>query len=188
MKRLFLFFILILMFSPTHADLNPNCKNSYSFSQWMCTRWNQIWDEGKTDLILSGYAWHNRWTYRPEKIESYNELAWGAGFAKDFFDEKGNEHGLYVLAFLDSHENIEPVIGYVYLKTAHFNERTSLGLGLTGLITMRPDINNGAPFPGILPWVAFNYRRTSIMATYIPGARGAGNVLLILGKIVLDYK
>ena len=61
-----------------------------------------------------------------------------------------------------------------------------MGVGYTVLITSRPDILHGIPFPGILPWVSISYRRASLSATYIPGAKGAGNVLYVVGKWAFD--
>lgn len=186
MKALGLFMVLAFLGLKSYATNSESCQKGPAFGKKICQRWHQIWQEGSNDLILSGYAWHNRYTYSPEKIKTYNELAWGGGLAKDFFDERGNEHALYAIAFLDSHKNVEPVLGYAYIVTGHVSNKVSLGLGYTLLVTMRPDINHNIPFPGILPWFTANYGRASLMATYIPGARGAGNVLLVLGKIILD--
>ena len=41
------------------------------------------------------------------------------------------------------------------------------------------------PFPGALPWVSASYKRVSIVATYIPGAKNIGNVLFLIGKVLL---
>lgn len=184
MKRLLLTLVLSAFCSIRIA--HTAVSNEKGVFSRISQRWQQIWNESKATLILSGYAWHNRYTYSSEKIKTYNELAYGGGFAKDFFDEKGNEHAIYLITFLDSHTNPEPVLGYAYIKTAHFSKKVSMGLGYTVLITMRPDINKGGPFPGILPWATFNYGRASLMATYIPGSSNVGNVLLLLGKISLD--
>ncbi len=145
-------------------------------------RLHQVWTQGSNELYLTGYAWHNRYTYSPEKINEYNELAYGGGLGKGFYDEDGDWHGLTAFAFLDSHKNVEPVVGYAFLKTAHLNDNLRVGAGYSVFVTARPDIFNNIPFPGVLPWVSVSYRRASLMATYIPGAQGAGNVLFIFGK------
>jgi palmitoyl transferase len=166
------------------ADIEKQgtCRYWASLFRPYCHRLHQIWNEGDTDVYFSGYAWHNRYTYRPEKIKTYNEAAWGTGLGKSLFDEKGNWHGLYAVAFLDSHKKIEPAAGYAYLKVATFNKDLKAGLGYSLLITARSDINHGYPFPGALPWVTIFYKKGAVAATYIPGAAGAGNVLYILGK------
>ncbi len=147
-----------------------------------CHRLHQIWYDGNTELYLTGYAWHNRYTYSAERIDTYNELAWGGGFGKGFYDEDGDWHGLSAFAFLDSHSKLEPAVGYGFIKTAHLNENTRVGIGYSILVTARSDILHGIPFPGALPWITLNYRRATLAATYIPGGAGAGNVLFIIGK------
>ncbi|WP_043873655.1 lipid IV(A) palmitoyltransferase PagP [Legionella massiliensis] len=167
-------------------DYTESCTKWWSWTKPICKRFHQIWTEGDKELYLSGYAWHNRYTYSKHKIRSYNEQAWGGGLGKGFYDEKGDWHGLFAFAFLDSHKNIEPAVGYAFLKVAHLTPNLNLGAGYTVLVTQRPDIFGGIPFPGVLPWVSVSYRKASISATYIPGAAGAGNVLYILGKLSFD--
>lgn len=150
----------------------PACKNLY-----------QIATKGDMELYLTGYAWHNRATYSHDRVKNYNENAWGGGLGKGLYDEKGNYQGIFAFAFLDSHKNVEPIVGYSYLKTLHFNQNVNVGAGITAFITARPDIFNNIPFPGILPWASITVYRATLSATYIPGAKGAGNVLFIVGKL-----
>ena len=183
-KRPFTFFILFLCFQSVFAEQDSRgCQKGPSWVKRACHRMHQIWYDGKTELYLTGYAWHNRYVYDPSKISRYNELAWGGGFGKGFYDEDGDWHGITAFAFLDSHKNIEPVAGYAFIKMLHFNENTRLGAGYSLLVTQRVDINHGIPFPGALPWVMFSHRQATLAATYIPGfSRGVGNVLFIMGK------
>ncbi|MCA0402417.1 MAG: lipid IV(A) palmitoyltransferase PagP [Proteobacteria bacterium] len=183
MKKLLL--SLLLFSSMSFAD-SSNCGNWLSWLQPICTRVTQIWTEGNNEAYFSGYAWHNRFTYSKAKIKSYNELAWGGGLGKGFYDEDGDWHGLYVLAFLDSHKKVEPSVGYAFQKIAHISDNLRLGLGYTFIVTSRSDILNNIPFPGVLPWISLNYEKVTLGATYIPGAKGAGNVLYILGKWTFD--
>ncbi|MDI1351658.1 MAG: lipid IV(A) palmitoyltransferase PagP, partial [bacterium] len=111
-----------------------------------------------------------------------NEAAWGGGFGKGLFDEKGNWHGLSVIAFLDSHSNIEPAAGYTYLKVASLGQELKAGLGFSLLITSRADINHNIPFPGALPWASIFFKKITLSATYIPGFNNNGNVMYLLGK------
>lgn len=164
-------------------EYQNHCERWLSVFQPVCQRLHQIWNEGNNELYLSGYAWHNRYTYTREKINSYNELAWGGGLGKGLFDEKGNWHGLYAIAFSDSHKNIEPALGYSYLFVAHLNQDFKAGIGYSVLLTARADINNFLPFPGALPWASVFYKKISVAATYIPGFNKNGNVLYVLGKI-----
>jgi palmitoyl transferase len=186
MKQAFLIFLLLLTWlSDASARNKTICSSSLPWVESACQRLHQIWVEGDNELYLPAYAWHNRFTYTRKRLNTYNENPWGGGLGKSFYDEKGDWHGLYAFAFLDSHKNVEPVVGYAFLKVLHINENTRAGAGLGALVTARPDIFHGIPFPGVLPWVAFNYRKASLAATYIPGAQGAGNVLFLIAKYVL---
>jgi len=171
---------MVMIVSPGFAADKP------SWFKRAAMRLKQVWTEGNSEIYGSGYAWHNRYLYSREKINSYNETAWGGGFGKGFYDEKGNWHALSAIAFLDSHNNIEPAVGYAYLKTAQLGANSRLGLGYSVLLTARPDINHNIPFPGLLPWATYTYKQASLLATYIPGAQHAGNVLFIMGKWTLD--
>ncbi|MDF1756800.1 MAG: lipid IV(A) palmitoyltransferase PagP [Legionellaceae bacterium] len=144
-----------------------------------------ILKDGKNELYLPTYAWHNRYLYSKDRIKRYNENPWGGGLGKSFYDDDGDWHGLYAFAFLDSHKNVEPILGYAFLKVLQINEDTNVGGGFALLVTARPDINKGIPFPGALPWVAVSYQRLSFVATYIPGNKNVGNVLFLITKILL---
>lgn len=176
---------VLLMYSiNTFAALSSQetCPHAVSWFKPLCQRLDQLWNEGNAELYLSGYAWHNRAVYSSEKIRSYNEKAWGGGLGKALFDEKGNWHGLYAFAFLDSHSRVQPVAGYAYLKVAHLQRGLKAGIGYTALVTGRSDLNKGIPFPGVLPWASIFYQKTTLAATYIPGFNHNGNVLYLLLK------
>jgi palmitoyl transferase len=187
MKLFFSLILLLLSFDDVLASAAPAPETKPS-SYWLRPvfhRLHQVWMDGQDELYAPVYAWHNRFTYTAEKIHSYNENPWGGGLGKSFYDEQGDWHGLYAFAFLDSHKNVEPVVGYAFLKVLHTNENTRAGAGYGILVTARPDIFHNIPFPGVLPWVSFGYRKASLAATYIPGAKGAGNVLFLILKYLI---
>lgn len=186
MKKMLVGLFLLLSLNASAAEQNDVCSGWLPWFKPVCIRMHEIWTRGNNELYLSGYAWHNRYTYTHEKIKTYNENAWGGGMGKGFYDEKGDWHGIYALAFLDSHKNPEPALGYAFLKVAHLNANTRVGAGYAILATSRPDIYNYKPIVGILPWASINYRKLSLSATYIPGAKGAGNVLYVVGKWTFD--
>ena len=159
------------------------CDTGPSWVQSGCNRLQQIWHQGDTDLYLSGYAWHNRWTYTRDKVDTFREVAWGAGLGKGLFDEDGDWHGLYAMAFLDSHSDWQPTAGYGFQKIGRVTQNIRVGAGYTAFLTSRSDMFGRAPFPGALPLVSVGYRKADLFATYIPGARGAGNVLFMFGKV-----
>lgn len=168
----------------------PNCrpcqkKGKLNLFDRASHRLHQIWDEGRNELYIPAYAWHNRYTYSSERIHTYNENPWGGGLGKGFYDEDDDWHALYAFAFLDSHKNVEPIVGYAFMKAFHPKPDLVFGGGYALLATMRPDINHGIPFPGVLPWVSATYQRVSLVATYIPGHQNVGNVLFLIAKITL---
>lgn len=158
------------------------CDDWPSWAKSACNRVDQIWTEGGTDLYITGYSWHNRATYSREKIDSFNELAWGGGLGKSIYDEDGDWQGLYAMAFLDSHSKIQPMAGYGFMKMARVGADTRFGLGYTLFMTSRADIFNRIPFPGVLPLVSAGYKDATLFATYIPGGKGNGNVMFVFGK------
>ena len=172
----------------TCFSLNAFTANTPNCSYWLtpfkpfCHRLHQIWTEGDTDLFVSGYAWHNRYIYSPEKIRRYNERAWGGGLGKGLFDEKGNWHGLYAIAFLDSHAHVQPAAGYAYTKVLNITKDLKAGLGYSVLVTSRVDIMHNIPFPGAVPWGSIFFKKLSIAGAYIPGNSQNGNVLYLFGK------
>ena len=178
MKTLFRCVLFFLIIDSAFAE-KPHAHNA--LKSW-ANHLHQLWTEGDTELYMTGYAWHNRYTYDANKIEQFNELALGGGFGKGMYDENGNWHGLAAFAFLDSHKYLEPVTGYAFLKIVRLTERARMGGGYSLLLTQRPDIFRGIPFPGLLPWLSFSYQRAALFATYIPGSRGAGNVLFLFAK------
>ncbi len=168
--------------APLPAAAGP-CESGPGWLQSSCSRVQQVWREGDNELYLSGYAWHNRWTYTSEKVDSFRELAWGGGLGKGFYDEDGDWHGLYAMAFLDSHSDWQPIAGYGFQKIGRIGAHGRVGAGYTVFLTSRSDMFGRVPFPGALPLVSAGYRKADLYATYIPGGRGAGNVLFMFGKL-----
>jgi palmitoyl transferase len=182
LKKSILFSTCLFAQSALFAQASPSCTQWPAWFKPVCEHLNHIWNDGHIDLYGTGYAWHNRYRYAPEKIEIYNEAALGGGLGKSYYTENGNWGGLYAFAFLDSHSEVEPIAGYGFLKRIGLYKDTYFGLGYTVFLTSRTDILNRAPFPGALPLVALSYKQLSLFATYVPGAFGAGNILFCFAK------
>ena len=184
-----LYLCVAVSFASNHTMVTAIEPQSTSTLHWynkINNLFHNIWYQGKTELYFPTYAWHNRYTYSASRVNSFNENPWGSGLGKSYYDEQGDWHALYAFAFLDSHKNLEPVVGYAFMKTYHFNENANIGGGFAALVTARPDIFHNIPFPGVLPWFGVSYKRVSFSGTYIPGSQGAGNVLFLLTKVVID--
>ena len=77
-----------------------------SYIDRACSRLVDTWKRGKSEIIVSGYAWHTPWTWTAEKRAEENELAWGGGYGRTVEESNGNTHTVFGLAFLDSHKNV----------------------------------------------------------------------------------
>lgn len=159
------------------------CGSSDSWLDKGCRRTQQIMAEGKTDIYATGYSYHLRSMYSAEKIDTFNEQAWGGGVGKSLVDEDGDWHGLYAIAFLDSHKDLEPTAGYAYQKMMPLSENWKVGAGFTAFLTSRSDTLSHFPVPLALPLATVQYRKAALMATYMPGPRGNGNVVFIFGRM-----
>lgn len=148
-----------------------------------------IYHNGKLSLILSGYAYHGRGTYTPEKIDSFNEKAWGLGVSKIMRDEKDNEQALEFLILSDSHAKPQINAVYSYQWMLPLGSKLEAGLGYTAGLFHRRDIIGGIPFPGILPLATFGTRSTKLVMTYIPrlsANKGNGDVLYVAFRVGLE--
>ena len=186
MKHILLFLFCLMIGSHASAEPAEACSHWPSWFKPICEQLNQTWTDGDNELYLTGYAWHNRYLYPKKKLDTYNEAAWGGGLGKSLYDKDGDWNGLYAIAFLDSHKNIEPVIGYAFLKMAHVTPELGMGIGYSVLVTARRDIFHNIPFPGILPLISVSYRQVTAAATYIPVSQGAGNVLFCYVKYIFQ--
>ncbi|MEE3652224.1 MULTISPECIES: lipid IV(A) palmitoyltransferase PagP [unclassified Brenneria] len=149
-------------------------------SWWQRSKNNlsKTWSESPNhDIYIPAITWHNRWTYDKEKTDEYNERPWGAGYGVSRFDEDGDWHGIYAMAFKDSHNKWEPIGGYGFEKRWRptRDQDFQLGLGFTAGVTMR-DNWNYIPIPVLLPLASISYQKLSFQATYIPGTYNNGNV------------
>ncbi|AFH92158.1 TPA: lipid IV(A) palmitoyltransferase PagP [Providencia stuartii] len=136
------------------------------------------WDSNQYDIYVPVLTWHNRFTYDKEKTDSYNETPWGFGLGKYRYDEDNDWHALYAMAFMDSHNKVEPIAGYAYQKMWIPGELDGfkMGAGFTLSVTARDDYYY-IPLPLPLPLVSMEYDRLALQATYIPGTYNNGNVL-----------
>jgi palmitoyl transferase len=158
-----------------------------SHKAWDYTK--RIWNEGDNTLYLSGYAYHGRHTYSPEKIAEFNEEAWGGGFGRTLLDENGNSNSLFGLAFLDSHSDVQAQVGYAREWRWQFAEHAAVGAGFVAMLVTRSDMFNNIPFPAVLPLASLEIHGVGLMASYVPklngGDGGNGDVLFLFGRINL---
>lgn len=141
----------------------------------------KTWHSRKFELYVPINTWHNRLTYDHDKIKEYNERPWGIGFGNYYIDENKNQHSFYAMAFKDSHNDWEPIVGYAWQKNWYLDQKENwvISLGYTLGVTMRSDYD-WIPIPVPLPIASIEYRRFAVQSTYIPGfGDNTGNVLFI---------
>lgn len=147
----------------------------------------KVWDSEEYDMYIPLYAWHNRLAYDQKHIDKYNENPWGFGLGKSYYDDKGNWHSLYVMAFKDSNDYAETFFGYAWMKYWYVNCNRDLrvGVGYTLGLTQRHEWNY-IPVPAPLPLAGIEYKRVALQAAYVPGVKNDGNVLFIWSRIAIN--
>ena len=170
MVRLF----LLLLALPSLA----NAEDGVATKAWLAvkTEFTETWQSPNTELYIPINTWHNRNYYSAEKIDSFNEQPWGLGVGKYRYDEDGDWHGLYAMAFLDSHSDVEPIVGYGFQKVWRASDNIRLGIGYTAGVTFRSD-SDYIPLPVLAPLFSIKYKQVALQSTYIFGGNGYGNVL-----------
>jgi palmitoyl transferase len=144
------------------------------------TKTEDIYDNGRLSLYLSGYAHHGRGTYTPDRIAELNEKTWGLGMSKEMRDDKDNEESLLFIVMADSHYSPQITAGYQYEWMKPVGSKYEAGIGYVAGLISRADIFNGVPFPGALPVASFGTRDTKLMFTYLPRLtknKGNGDIL-----------
>lgn len=140
------------------------------------TELSQTWQSPDVELYVPINTWHNRHYYESEDVDDFNERPWGLGAGKYRYDEDGDWHGIYAMAFLDSNSEIEPIVGYGFQKVWRASENVRLGLGYTLGVTIRQDFDY-VPMPLLLPLLSVKYKQVALQSTYVPGGQGHGNIL-----------
>jgi len=173
-KRFYLSVALTALLLPSisHAD-ETLASSAYDYIE---DSLSQTWAADNYELLVPVNTWHNRHYYSSEKIDDYNEQPWGLGVGKYRYDREGDWHSLYVMAFADSHNDLEPVAGYAFQKMWRPTDEFRLGAGYTAGLTLRKDFDY-VPLPILAPVASVEYKQLALQSTYIFGGKGNGNIL-----------
>lgn len=178
---------ILLLISTLSLCANAEDSGADTQSGWYAQLKNhltEVWQKAdQTDLYVPLVTYHNRSMYSREKIDSFNERPWGLGIGKSMRDADSNWDGYYVMAFKDSHDDWEPIVGYGHVKNL-LGQANGLnaGVGVTAGFTARSDYNY-KPLPVLLPIAAMGYDKVIVNATYVPGTKGNGNVLFMWSTV-----
>ncbi len=195
------FSILILAIFLTSMPVNSEdqivetsaTNQSFIKRWWSATKDNvsKIYNEGNDDFYLTGYAYHDRWTYTKEKLNDLNEGAYGGGLGRSIINAKGNTEMLYVMSHLDSHNDVQINAGYAWARKFKIAGDFKAGLGYTAFLVSRSDFAGRFPLPFALPLVTLDIDDVSIMGILIPKLNDGinnGNVLFIFAKFTWERK
>lgn len=148
--------------------------NTEKFFKFMGTHIGDAWENGDYALIVPFNIWHNRYLYDDEHIKRYNEIPYGAGFAKWMSAEK-QLYGVYAIAFADSNYHTQTMFGYIHQY--HLNDNAlKFSLGYTLGFTQRHEYYY-IPVPLPLPTFGISFKALAVQAAYVPGLYNNGNVL-----------
>ncbi len=172
------------------ADAPPPAESGQQESTWGSTKklLSTIWNEGKQELYVPGYTWHNPSTYTQQQRDGYTTYAAGIGYGRTWTSDSNNDHGLYAMGFQDSHNDFQPVVGYYYQWMWGKPGGLRAGVGVTAFITARYDTEGCqyCPFPAALPIASVSFWRVSLMGTYVPKFGDRGDVAFFWAKVTLD--
>ncbi|PUA16446.1 hypothetical protein [Glaciimonas sp. PCH181] len=183
-------FLLLSTAYAQETTTEPASTNSTtgSVGWWQQTkdRLGNIADNGAEEVYLSGYAYHGRNTYTPERIRELNEKAWGIGGGRTFRNADGNDESLYFFGIRDSHFKPQLMAGYAYEWVFNVPKTPlEVSAGYTAMLVSRQDYFGGFPFPLPLPLAGIGTKKAKLMVSYVPrlsGNKGNGDVLLIFAR------
>jgi hypothetical protein len=121
---------------------------------------------GQWDIVLNGKSVH------VDADKEWNEDNWGLGFEHEFNPESRWVKVALGSGFVDSEDNMSYMGGGGIKRRFRLpvgNRRFHVDTGAIGFFMTRQDVNNNAPFPGILPAVSVGTRDFSLNLTYLPG-------------------
>ena len=164
------------------------CEKMWQWFDSQCVGFKNAWYDGKPTIYLTGYTWHDRNTYTDEKIDEFNENAWGGGFGWGGWEPtKGDHFGWYAMIFRDSHYKYTKMAGYGWVTYWPESSDYAVGLGYTLFLMSRPDIADNIPFPAILPLATVKLGRAELLGTFVPKVNAGinhGNV----GFVFMRYQ
>jgi palmitoyl transferase len=148
----------------------PLASNEAQDRGWFSGAWDgvkRLWNEGSTDLYLSGRYWHAPWGFSAEKRAEYNNWALGGGYGRTLTDELGNQRMLYALVVQDSFKQPMYLAGYGWLARWKLPADLRLGVGYSIAIVSNGAATGYIPFPAPVPLVTFGTDKAALVGTYI---------------------
>jgi lipid IVA palmitoyltransferase len=192
--KLFLAAFLVSLAGSGFAQTADTSTQTADSDGWFKSHYNaaestveNLYDNGRLSMILSGYAYHDRRTYSESHLDHINEKAWGLGMSKELRDDKDNEESIQFMVIADSHYEPQINLSYSYQWMKPIGGNWEVGAGFNAGLVSRQDIFSGIPIPAILPDVSIGSRDTKLIMTFVPHLSGTvnGNVLFVALRVSL---
>lgn len=139
---------------------------------WLSGVWDgtkRIWEEGRSDIYLSGYYWHTSYRFTAEDRASYNDWGLGGGYGRSLTDEKDNQRMLFGMVVQDSYSKPMYLAGYGWLARWKVAQDLRVGAGYTVTIISNSKATGYIPFPAPTPLASVGTDDAALYATYING-------------------
>jgi hypothetical protein len=120
---------------------------------------------GELSTVINGKSFHLG------ASEDWNEKNYGLGFEYLLDSTTRWKSMLMVNGFRDSDKNMSYMAGGGVYRNLYETDRLDglyLDAGLNLFLMTREDVNNGRPFPGVLPSVTIGNRSMGFNLTYLP--------------------
>lgn len=153
--------------------------DSFLANQWEGIK--SIVKKGDTALVVGLQTNHPSWDY--DNRDEENAYPYGGGIVRSVIDANGNERGMFIMAFSDSHYCPEPIIGYSWMARYNLTNNFHVGAGYILGVTFREDYS-WMPIPTPLPMLGAGYRNVDLYMTFIPFS----NVFFFYSTIKTDDK
>lgn len=120
---------------------------------------------GELSAVLNGKSFHLGASH------DWNEENYGLGLEYQFDSHSRWKSLLMVNGFRDSDKNMSYMAGGGIYRNLYETDRLDglfVDLGVNLFLMTREDVNNGRPFPGVLPSVTVGNRYLGFNVTYLP--------------------
>ena len=120
---------------------------------------------GELSAVFNGKSYHLG------ASEKWNEENYGLGFEYQFETQSRWKSLLMVNGFRDSDKHMSYMAGGGIYRNLYATERLHglyVDLGLNAFLMTRKDVNDGQPFPGVLPSLTLGNRYMGFNLTYLP--------------------
>ena len=121
---------------------------------------------GKTSAIVNGRSYHIDSNYE------WNEDNYGFGLEHEFSPRGAWKTVAMASGFRDSTNHMSYMAGAGIHRRIFETDRLSgfyIYAGLNAFLMSRDDVNDGKPFPGVLPNISVGTEKVGLNLTYVPG-------------------